>query len=108
MYLTQLFSSHSSEPWLYKVKRFTVTDEFNPRTGKATTTVRIYYRSLVNFRRTRKFVTQQLEDHASVETYVRPPEAQELINYLKMQVGVTESVWEKPWRSHRAMRPQLR
>ena len=100
MYLARLTNPAEPEHWLRGVRRFTVTDEVNPTTRRASTVVKVYYRSWWSFRRTHRFVSEERIPYASVEAYSRPREAQELIEKLKDATGNTESMTHgKAWRS---------
>jgi len=70
------------ERWFRRVKKFTVKDDVDPRGGRVRTTVKIYYHRWWNRCRKIVFIHNEMEG-TSIDSDLRPPEAQAFIAKLK-------------------------
>lgn len=91
MFSTHLDGHPSSKALVHEVKKFVVKDEINPEEATASTIVTIYYQHWWNFRRSVKFVQNDIVLN-SVEDYQRPAEAQALVQELKESLLHAESL----------------
>jgi hypothetical protein len=85
-----MVNSAYPDQWFLKVRRFTVSDEIDPNTGRASTIIKIYYNDWWSFCRKLRFIEEAVVVD-SVDSYDRHPDAQALVERLKQATKCSAS-----------------